>query len=249
MKTTYKILFSIEILHDYYNHSQEFDDIVFLPDAETCKDLRGYRSLFYGPPGTGKTAIATLLGKQFNKEVYRVDLSQIVSKYIGETEKNLEKIFVRAENKNWILFFDEGDALFGKRTVTQSANDKYANQEVSYLLQRVEDFPGLILLATNFKNNIDAAFLRRFNSLIYFPMPDADERFLIWKKSLPDFLNCEDSINLRLFAQKYVMSGASILNAVHYATLKTLAGGRYIISETDLLNGIRNEFAKEEKTL
>lgn len=113
----------------------------------------------------------------------------------------------------------------------------------------MEDFPGLIILATNFKNNIDAAFLRRFNSLIYFPMPDADERFLIWKKSLPDFLKCEDTINLRLFAQKYVMSGASILNAVHYAALKTLAGGRYIISETDLLNGIKNEFAKEEKTL
>ncbi len=101
----------------------------------------GYRVLFYGPPGTGKTLTATLLGKQFNKDIYRIDLSQIVSKYIGETEKNLEKVFAKAEHKDWILFFDEADALFGKRTNVQNAHDRYANQEVSYLLQRIEDFP------------------------------------------------------------------------------------------------------------
>jgi len=101
---------------------------------------------------------ATLLGKEFSRQVYRVDLSQVVSKYIGETEKNLEKIFVQAENKNWILLFDEADALFGKRTQTKSANDKYANQEVSYLLQRVENFEGIVVLTSNFKNNIDDAF-------------------------------------------------------------------------------------------
>src|ERR1044071_9620636 len=120
---------------------------------------RGYKALFYGPSGTGKTLTATLLGKQFDRDVYRVDLSQVVSKYIGETEKNLEKIFTRAENRNWILFFDEADALFGKRSNVQSAHDKYANQEVSYLLQRVEDYNGLLILASNFKNNIDEAFL------------------------------------------------------------------------------------------
>jgi len=100
----------------------------------------GYRVLFYGPSGTGKTLTAALLGKQFNKDVYRIDLSQIVSKFIGETEKNLENVFKKAETKDWILFFDEADALFGKRTNVQSAHDKYANQEVSYLLQRVEDY-------------------------------------------------------------------------------------------------------------
>src|SRR5690606_2133124 len=114
----------------------------------------GYRVLFYGPSGTGKTLTAALLGKQFEKEVYRIDLSQIVSKYIGETEKNLEGVFKKAETKNWILFFDEADALFGKRTNVQSAHDKYANQEVSYLLQRVEDYDGLLILASNFKNNL-----------------------------------------------------------------------------------------------
>jgi SpoVK/Ycf46/Vps4 family AAA+-type ATPase len=144
-----------------------------------------YRALFYGPSGTGKTLTATLLGKEFSREVYRVDLSQVISKYIGETEKNLEKIFVQAENKNWILLFDEADALFGKRTQTKSSNDKYANQEVSYLLQRVENFNGLIVLASNFKNNIDDAFLRRFNSIINFTKPNVEERLELWTKALP----------------------------------------------------------------
>ncbi len=110
----------------------------------------GYRVLFYGPPGTGKTLTATLLGKYTNRPVFKVDLSMIVSKYIGETEKNLAKLFDKAQYKNWILFFDEADAIFGKRTNVCDAHDKYANQEVSYLLQRIEDFPGLVILATNF---------------------------------------------------------------------------------------------------
>ncbi len=156
----------------------------FMNDWGMEKKIKpGYRALFYGPSGTGKTLTATLLGKQFQKEVYRIDLSQVVSKYIGETEKNLEKIFNKAENKDWILFFDEADALFGKRSTVQNAHDKYANQEVSYLLQRVEDFPGLIILASNFKSNIDQAFIRRFNAIIHFPMPNADERHAIWKTS------------------------------------------------------------------
>ena len=107
----------------------------------------GYRSLFYGPPGTGKTLTASLLGKTSGRDVYRIDLSMVVSKYIGETEKNLSKIFDTAENKNWILFFDEADSLFGKRTATNSSNDRHANQQTAHLLQRVEDFPGVVILA------------------------------------------------------------------------------------------------------
>ncbi len=129
----------------------------------------GYRSLFYGPPGTGKTLAATLLGKRNQMDVYRVDLSMIVSKYIGETEKNLARVFDLAENREWILFFDEADALFGKRTSTQTSNDRHANQEVAYLLQRIEDFPGTVILATNLRSNIDEAFSRRFQSTIFFP--------------------------------------------------------------------------------
>jgi len=126
----------------------------------------GYRVLFYGPGGTGKTSTAALIGKELNKEVYKIDLSQVVSKYIGETEKNLELVFASAKDKDWILFFDEADALFGKRTEVKDAHDRYANQEVSYLLQRMEEYNGLTILATNMKSNIDPAFTRRFNAIL-----------------------------------------------------------------------------------
>ncbi len=128
----------------------------------------GYRALFYGASGTGKTSTAALIGKELNKEVYKIDLSQVVSKYIGETEKNLELVFASAKDKDWILFFDEADALFGKRTDVKDAHDRYANREVSYLLQRMEEYRGLAILATNMKNNIDPAFTRRFNAIIRF---------------------------------------------------------------------------------
>lgn len=144
---------------------------------------KGYRTLFYGPPGTGKTFTAMILGNDLNKEVYKIDLSMIVSKYIGETEKNLEQLFSRAKDKDWVLFFDEADALFGKRTNVRDAHDKYANQEVSYLLQRIEDYDGLVILATNMKNNIDDAFCRRFNSVLQFPFPETDQRYILWIKS------------------------------------------------------------------
>jgi SpoVK/Ycf46/Vps4 family AAA+-type ATPase len=132
---------------------------------------QGYRALFHGPPGTGKTLTAALVGKEFDIPVYRIDLSMVVSKYIGETEKNLELLFDRAEKKGWILFFDEADALFGKRTDVKDAHDRFTNQEVSYLLQRIEDYNGLVILATNMKSNIDEAFIRRLHLVIHFPLP------------------------------------------------------------------------------
>ncbi len=209
----------------------------------------GYRVLFYGPSGTGKTLTAGLLGKQFNKDVYRIDLSQIVSKFIGETEKNLESVFKKAENKNWILFFDEADALFGKRTNVQSAHDKYANQEVSYLLQRVEDYNGLLILASNFKNNLDDAFIRRFHSVVHFPMPNAHERYLLWEKSLPEALKIDKAIDLEQLADKYELSGASILNAIHFAALQCYSRNDSTMYQTDIIEGIKKEFLKEEKTI
>lgn len=132
----------------------------------------GFRALFYGPDGTSRTMTAALLGKYSNKEVYKIDLSSIVSKYIGETEKNLENLFNKADNKDWILFFDEADALFGKRTEVKDAHDKYANQEVAYLLQRIENYDGLTILASNSKGNIDETFIRRLNSVINFSATD-----------------------------------------------------------------------------
>lgn len=209
----------------------------------------GYRVLFYGPSGTGKTLTAAVLGKTFQKEVFRIDLSQVVSKYIGETEKNLESVFRRAESKDWILFFDEADALFGKRTNVQSSNDKYANQEVSYLLQRVEDYPGLLILASNFKNNLDEAFIRRFHALIHFPMPNAAERFILWQCSMPSNLPADPALSLKEIATKYELSGAAILNAIQYATLQCYASGSKMITRESILDGIRTEFMKEEKTM
>lgn len=207
----------------------------------------GFRALFFGPSGTGKTLTATLLGKQFQQDVYRIDLSQVVSKYIGETEKNLEKIFVRAENKNWILFFDEADALFGKRSNVQNAHDKYANQEVSYLLQRVEDFPGLIILASNFKSNIDQAFIRRFNAVIQFPMPNASERQVLWQSTIPAKAQLADDADLKAIAARYELSGSAIVSVVHYASLQSINRQTNVITKADLLEGIKREYEKEEK--
>jgi hypothetical protein len=209
----------------------------------------GYRALFYGPPGTGKTLTVSLLGKEFDKQVYRIDLSMVISKYVGETEKNLSKVFDKAMNKDWILFFDEADALFAKRTGVQNAHDKYANQEVSYLLQRVEDFSGLLILASNFKSNIDEAFTRRFNSVIHFPKPDSNERLRIWNNCIPKQLGLSDDIKMEQIASKYELTGAMIVNVMQYAAIKTFASKAKKINLQTLLNGIHKEFQKEEKTV
>ncbi len=220
----------------------------FMQDWGMEKRIKpGYRALFYGPPGTGKTLTATLLGKQFNLDVYRIDLSQVVSKYIGETEKNLEKVFKKAENKNWILFFDEADALFGKRSNVQNAHDKYANQEVSYLLQRVEDFPGLIILASNFKSNLDPAFIRRFNSIIHFPMPDQAERYKIWQSSMPSKATLAEDIDMTDISRKYELSGSAIVSVIHHASLQTIYKKATVISKADIIEGIKRGYEKEER--
>lgn len=188
----------------------------------------GYRALFYGPPGTGKTLAATLLGKKNNMDVYRVDLSMIVSKYIGETEKNLAKVFDLAENRNWILFFDEADALFGKRTSTNTSNDRHANQEVAYLLQRIEDFPGTVILATNLKSNIDEAFSRRFQSIIYFPMPSEELRADLWRSMLPKEWLGDDAEELIATAAQSELSGGSIANVVRKCAVKLTSGSKVL---------------------
>jgi SpoVK/Ycf46/Vps4 family AAA+-type ATPase len=136
---------------------------------------RGYRVLFNGAPGTDKIVTAERLGKELNKEVYRVDLSQIISKYIGETEKNLRELFQKAEGKEWILFFDEADALFGKRTTVKDSHDRYANRKINYILERIEGYPGVAILSTNVKSNIDKAFIRRFQTVVRFEKGDGVE--------------------------------------------------------------------------
>jgi hypothetical protein len=209
----------------------------------------GFKVLFHGPPGTGKTMTACLLGKYTKRDVYRIDLSMVISKYIGETEKNLSRLFDKANNKDWILFFDEADALFGKRTSVRDAHDKYANQEVSYLLQRIEMHAGLVILASNMKSNIDPSFTRRFNVFVEFENPGFDERFKLWGNYLPKKAMLDKSVSLKEIARKYELTGANIVNVIHYAGLKTLEKKSETIQLDTLISGIRKEYAKEGKMI
>ena len=234
----------IEIIKGWIVHGQ-----TIMEDWAMGRVLKpGYRSLFYGPPGTGKTLTAILIGQSADKDVYRIDLSMVVSKYIGETEKNLARVFDRAQSRDWILFFDEADALFGKRTAAASSNDRYANQEVSYLLQRVEDFPGHVILASNLKGNIDEAFSRRFQSMVYFPMPDAAERLQLWRGVLGRVARLAQDVNLERLAERYELSGGSIANAVRYAAISALRAGRDTMNAADLNQGVVKELRKEGRT-
>ncbi|MFK8006915.1 MAG: ATP-binding protein [Saprospiraceae bacterium] len=229
----------------WINHKDEL-----MADSVFGKHVKpGFRSLFYGPPGTGKTMTASLIGKTCGLDVYRIDLSLIVSKYIGETEKNLEKIFKHAEKKNWILFFDEADALFGKRTSTNSSNDRFANQEVAYLLQRIEDFPGIVILASNLKSNMDEAFSRRFQSTIYFPIPDPNQRLKLWENIFSGEIKLEASVDLKKIAIDYELSGGSMINIFRRSALQATQRNSKKISHQEIVDGIRKEFQKYGKTI
>ncbi len=225
--------------------------LTFQPKLEQHPELskrvkKGYRSLFYGPPGTGKTLTASLLGKHSNRPVFRIDLSQLVSKYIGETEKNLAGIFKRAEHKNWILFFDEAEALFSKRTNSESSNDRFANQEVAYLLQRVESYDGMVILASNLKQNMDKAFIRRFQSMVFFAKPGSTERAALWKLIVPIDLPFDKDINVNALVENYELTAAQISNIVQNCFIDALADKKKKISRTNLIKNIRLELAKEE---
>lgn len=207
-----------EITHWQHYQQQPTANLVFTKRLKT-----GLKVIFFGKSGTGKTQTATIIAQELGRPIYRIDLSQIVSKYIGETEKNLSKIFEAAEHKDWVLFFDEGDALFGKRTSVNSSNDRYANQEVAYLLQRIEDYPGIIIISTNLKENIDPAFLRRFQIIAEFPMPDQPQRKAIWEKLLAELPKGSVELADREWDEvaKTELSGGGITNIVHYALLKS----------------------------
>lgn len=221
-----------------------------LDEWELRRRMRpGYRALFFGPPGTGKTLTASLLGRYTGRDVYRIDLSLVVSKFIGETEKNLSKVFAQAEDRDWILFFDEADALFGKRTQVRDAHDRYANQEVAYLLQRVETFEGLVILASNFRNNIDDAFLRRFQSVIHFPKPPPEQRLRIWRKMLPTQVKLEEQVNLWALCQKHELTGANVANIVQFACLQARCRGENILRLDDIQSAIDREYQKEGRVV
>jgi hypothetical protein len=269
--TVSKPRFSMDFPAEYIDTEMDWDDLVLHPNTlrqiheignwikynDTLlyewgmkkKIKAGYRALFYGPPGTGKTLTATLLGKQTGKDVFRIDLSRVVSKYIGETEKNLSQLFDKAENKNWILFFDEADALFGKRTDIRDAHDKYANQEVAYLLQRIESYDGLVILASNQRANIDEAFVRRFQTIIHFPIPRAEERYEIWRKTFPLQIHIESDIDWQKIAARYELTGAGILNVTHFCAIEILTEQSYSLDLKRLEAAILREFTKEGKVV
>ena len=239
------ILHEVEEIRAWIDHRH-----TLLHDWRLEKKIKpGFRSLFYGPPGTGKTLTASLLGKTTGLDVYRVDLSLVVSKWVGETEKNLAGVFDQAEASDWILFFDEADALFGKRTQTSSANDRYANQEVAYLLQRVEDFPGVVILASNLKGNIDDAFARRFQSMIYFPMPGPEERLRLWNGAFSERSRLEPGIDLTYVAEQFDVTGGAIVNVLRSASLMALRRGTQTVRLQDITESVFRELRKDGKVV
>ncbi len=205
----------------------------------------GHRALFHGPPGTGKTMTAALLGKLTERDVYRIDLSLVVSKYIGETEKNLARVFDRAQQRGWILFFDEADALFGKRSETKDAHDRYANQEIAFLLQRIESFDGVAILASNLRENLDDAFTRRFETVVYFPLPRAPERARLWARGFPAKARLAKDVDLEVIARDHELAGGSIMNVIRQVSLAAIAEGEREICRDDIVQAIKRELAKE----
>jgi hypothetical protein len=204
---------------------------------------RGVTCLFAGPSGVGKTLSAEVLANDLGVDLYTIDLSQVVDKYIGETEKNLERIFTEAEGVNGVLFFDEADALFGKRSDVQSAHDRHANVEVAYLLQRMERFDGVAVLATNLRGNLDEAFTRRIDVILQFTEPNEDERLKLWELHLPPALPVADDLDLQLLAKVLDITGGVIRNITLAAAYMAAAEER-TLTMADLVAATRREYRK-----
>ena len=186
---------------------------------------RGLGCLFTGPPGTGKTMVAGLIAQTLGREIYRVDLSRVVSKWVGETEKNLARVFDEAERAQVILLFDEADSLFATRTEVRGSNDRFANMEINYLLQRMEQYDGMSLLTTNFEQSIDEAFKRRLKFKVDFPMPDADDRARMWERMLPAEADVAEGVRFATLGKRYKLSGGHIKNAVLRAAFYAAEAG------------------------
>lgn len=206
-------------------------------------NVTGLTVLFHGPSGTGKTMAAALLAKSAEIAAYKIDLANLVSKYIGETTKNLERIFARAERERCLLFFDEADAVFGKRGEVTDARDRYANQEVSYLLQRIETFPGTVILASNLLANIDEAFVRRIDLIVEFPPPGRRERTRLWNRVFPSGTPLADSFDFEGLARDFELTGAQILAAAIDAAYRASANGM-VVDRDHLELAIRGQFDK-----
>ena len=210
--------------------------------------VRGLVALFHGPPGTGKSMAAAAIGRAAGLAVWRVDLAALVSKYIGETEKQLSRVFDRAAREGWLLVFDEADALFGKRTEVSDAHDRYANQEVSYLLSRIEEHPGVVILTTNLLANIDEAFQRRVHAIVAFAEPGVAERGTLWRGVAPAELPVADDVDHAGLARRFAMTGAQIRDATLEAAYLAAADGK-VVTTAHLLTAVRRQYEKAGRTL
>ncbi|MEP0873408.1 AAA family ATPase [Trichocoleus desertorum AS-A10] len=247
-----------------------WDDIVLRPDQltqlqELCNQAKyrqlvyeewgfeqklslgkGVNALFSGLPGTGKTMAAEVIANELQLDLYRIDLSQIVSKYIGETEKNLDRIFTAAASSNAILLFDEADALFGKRSEVQDAHDRYANIEVGYLLQKMEEYEGIAILTTNLRSSIDDAFVRRLQFIIDFPLPNQQERFQIWQQVWPQKLPKQEDLDFELLARQFEITGACIRNIALAAAFLAASDGK-VVTLNHITRATQREYQKTGK--
>jgi AAA+ superfamily predicted ATPase len=237
------VIEKIKIFTNWINNEN-----TIIENAQIKKIIKpGFKVIFHGPSGTGKTETAKIIGKETNRDVYRINSSHLVSKYIGETEKNIENIFKQAANKNWILFFDEAESLFSKRNTSSQGSDKYANQQVGFLLQKIEDFEGVCILSTNLKHAMDEAFLRRFHLFIYFEKPDYFQREEIWKRALGLFTDDLSAIKLNEISKKYDLTAAQIHNSIKiYNALSFDSTQTKQISQTLLEKAIDWELKKSQ---
>jgi hypothetical protein len=209
---------------------------------------RGVSALFSGEPGTGKTMAASVLASELGLELIRIDLAAVVSKFVGETEKNLGRIFDQAQDAHAMLLFDEADSLFGKRTELRSAQDRFANLEVNYLLQRMEGFDGISILTTNWESSIDQALLRRLNFRVRFPEPEVEERMELWRRLVPAEAAPEAPVDVRALAERFDMTGGYIKNAIVRAAVIAARAGRRLTAD-DLWAGALNEYAEMGKVM
>ncbi len=204
---------------------------------------KGLSALFAGESGTGKTMAADIMAGVLGQDLYKIDLSMLVSKYIGETEKNLNRVFTEAETSNAILFFDEADAIFGKRSEVKDSHDRYANIEISYLLQRMESYDGVVILASNLRGNLDEAFTRRLHFIVEFPFPEAADREIIWRVNIPPETPVADDVDFRLLARRFRLAGGNIRNIIMAAAFLAAEQGQEV-SMSNLLHATRREFQK-----